>query len=83
MSENRKKLELPEKILFVNGLTGEVTKEARFADVPDAIRFAPNGDGEIEPVVKIVNITSGKQRIIRQMGRDGAVLKSTVQFLER
>lgn len=83
MSENRKKTELPEKILFVNGLTGEVRKEARFADVPHEIRFAPNDKGEIEPVFKIVDITTGNQRIIRQMGRDGSVLKSTVQFLER
>jgi hypothetical protein len=78
---NEKQFQLPDTILFINGLTSEITKEVNFADVPETIRFAPNASGEIEPVVKIVEISNGNQRIIRQMGRGGIVLKSTVQFL--
>lgn len=73
---------LPEKIVFINGLTNEVRREEAFENVPESIRFAPNAEGMLEPVVKIVDVTTEKQRIIKQFGRDGAVLRSTLQFLD-
>lgn len=80
--DNTEKLPLPEKIIFVNGLTNEITREENFADVPESIRFLPNENGEIEPVVKIVEITADDRRVIKQMGRGDVVLKSTVQIPE-
>lgn len=77
------KNQLPEKIVFVNAATNEVTKEVRFEEVPESIRFVPNAAGQIEPVVKITEFTSGDQRIIKQLGRGDVLLKSTVQFLEK
>lgn len=81
MSQTEKSL-FPEKIVFVNAATGEVTKEVNFTDVPESIRLLPNAQGELEPVVKITEFTTENQRIIKQLGRDGTVLKSTVQILE-
>ncbi len=78
MPENQQPL--PEKIIFINGLTNEVRNEERFEDVPDSIRFAVNSEGKVEPVVKIVDVTTDKQRTIEQLGRNDVVLKTTVQF---
>jgi hypothetical protein len=79
---NEEKLPLPEKIVFIDGLTNQIRQEEAFEDVPESIRFAPNAQGELEPVVKIVDVTTDTQRIIRQFGRDDVVLRSTVQFLD-
>ncbi|MCV5153589.1 hypothetical protein OFC46_27255, partial [Escherichia coli] len=69
-------------ITFINGLTNQVVREVDATSVPEAIRFAPNADGRLEPVVKIVETTIGRQRTIKQYGPDGVLLRSTVQFLE-
>ena len=81
--ENEEKSSLPEKIVFINGLTNEIRSEEAFEDVPQSIRFAPNARGELEPVVKIVDVTTATQRIIKQFGRDDVVLRSTLQYLEK
>lgn len=80
--ETKEKPLLPEKIVFIDGLTGEIRREEAFEDVPESIRFAPNARGKLEPVVKIVDVTTEKQRIIRQFGRGDVVLRSTMQYLD-
>ena len=77
----KKQLPLPEKIVFINGLTNEVRNEEKFEDVPESIRFASNAKGIKEPVIKIVDVTTDNQRIIKQLGRGDVVLKTTLQFL--
>lgn len=67
----------PGKIIFMEGDT--VTREADADEVPFRIRFVETPEGLI-PVVKIVAVTIGRQRTIRQYGPDGQLLKSTVQL---
>ena len=61
----------PGKITFVNGTTTTVEDAST---VPESIRFA-----EGVPVVKVVAMTEGDRRIIREYGVDGTLLRSTVQ----
>lgn len=82
MENTKKSPALPEKIVFVDEVTGKITDEKSFGEVPDSIKFLPNADGEIEPVVKITEMTDGRQRIIKQFGYGDSLLKSTVQILE-
>jgi len=63
-------------ITFVDE-TSERVEQA--ADVPESIRFATNRDGALVPVVRVVAVTAGDQRTIREYGADGALLRSTVQ----
>ena len=74
-SMNSKTPKHPGKITFVNG-TEETVKEA--STVPESIRFAEDG-GKLVPVVKVVAMTEGDRRIIREYGVDGTLLRSTVQ----
>lgn len=71
----------PGKIALVNAATNEVTGEIDFSEVPESIRRVPNARGEIEPVVMITELTLGRRRIIKQIGRVGTILKSTVALL--
>lgn len=81
--ENEEKTSLPEKIVFLDGLTDRVRREERFENVPETIRFAPNARGELEPVFKIVDIAGAEERVIKLLGRDDVVLRSTLQRLDR
>lgn len=72
-------LKLPEKIVFVDGLTGKVREEVDFEEVPLPIRFADSKDGISTPVVKIVDITDGNNRTIKQYGADDELLRTTYQ----
>jgi hypothetical protein len=77
--------ELPEhpgEIEYVDGATGEVTRRAPAADVPEQIRYAPGPDGELRPVVRITVLTVGPRREIRQFGPGGELLRSTYQRAE-
>jgi len=74
--------EHPGKIIFVDGLTQEITKELPAAEVPFGIRFVETEAGLV-PVVKIVNIATDKQQTIRQYGPDGQLLRSTVQVADK
>ena len=57
----------------------ETTWTQPAADVPFAIRFI-RGPGGWVPVVRIVAVTAGDRRTIRQYGPDGQLLQSTVQL---
>jgi hypothetical protein len=70
----------PGTITFIDGT--EVTTESA-ADVPESIRFAPDKEGKEVPVVKVVATTASGRRTIREYGVDGALLRSTVQVLEK
>lgn len=72
-------LKLPEKIVFVDGITGNIREEVNFEDVPESIRFAESKDGISTPVVKIVDITDGNTRTIKQYGADDVLLRTTYQ----
>ena len=71
--------EHPGKIIFVDGLTQEVTKEVLASEVPFNIRFIETEDGFV-PVVKIVNFATEDRNIIRQYGPNNELLQSTVQI---
>jgi hypothetical protein len=73
--------EHPGKIVFIDGLTQEVTDEMLASEVPFSIRFVETETGLV-PVVKIVSFTTEQQRIIRQYGPDDQLLQSTVQLAE-
>jgi len=70
--------EHPGKIMFVDGLTQEVTKEVMASEVPFSIRFIETDAGYV-PVVKIVNFMTEERNIIRQYGPNDELLQSTVQ----
>ena len=72
----------PGTIEFVDGTTGQVTREERAEDVPESIRFAGGSDGELRPVTRIVITESGDQREIRSYGADGEFLTVTYQIAE-
>lgn len=72
-------LKLPEKIVFVDGITGNIREEVNFEEVPESIRFAESKDGISTPVVKIVDITDGNTRTIKQYGADDVLLRTTYQ----
>ncbi|HMQ52291.1 MAG TPA: hypothetical protein PKE64_26440 [Anaerolineae bacterium] len=71
--------EHPGKIVFINGITQEIRHEKSAEEVPPTIRFVQTEHGPV-PVVKIVDFTTEEQRIIRQYGPEGQLLKSTVQI---
>lgn len=66
----------PGTITFVEGSSEKVEQAST---VPESIRFAPDKDGKLQPVVRVVAIAAGDQRTIREYGADGALLRSTVQ----
>ena len=72
----------PDTIEWVDAATGEVTARSAFAEVGDALRFAPGPDGEPVPVARMEVLTAGDRREIRQIGVDGAVLLTTYQRVE-
>lgn len=69
----------PGTIVFIDGITQEVTKEVPASEVPLNIRFVETEAGVV-PVVRIVNFTTAEKQIIRQYGPDGQLLRSTVQI---
>ena len=72
----------PGKIIFIDGVTQEITAEKSAAEVPSRIRFVETPQGRV-PVVKIVNFTTEDKRTIRQYGPEGQLLKSTVQMRKK
>jgi hypothetical protein len=74
--------EHPGTIEYVDGTTGKVVHVADAADVDEAISFAPGSDGTSQPVTRIVITTVGEQREVRQMGADGALLRTTFQRVD-
>ena len=75
-------LTLPEKIIFVDGITGEIREEVDFEEVPLSIRIADSKEGIATPVVKIVDITDGNTRTIKQYGAGDELLRTTYQRSE-
>ncbi len=71
----------PGKIVFVDGKTHQITDTLQAAEVPESIRFAETAKGWV-PVVKIVEITTDKERFIHFYGPDDQFLKSTIQVRE-
>ncbi len=69
----------PGKITFVDGNTQAIRREADAAELPESIAFVAV-EGQLHPVVRIVDFTSDDQRIIRQYGIDGQLLFSTLQL---
>lgn len=69
----------PEKIVYIDGLTGEVRKEVNFEDVPPSISFAESKDGIFTPIVKIVDVTTADSRTIKQYGDNDVLLRTTFQ----
>ena len=57
----------------------EKVSVASVADVPEHDRYAPTPEGDV-PVTKVVAHVHGDRRIIRELGPEGQVLRSTVQF---
>lgn len=70
----------PGTIVYVDGMTNQVVNTRNAAELPESARFAPDAQGRLVPIVKVVAFTVGKQRTIREEGPDGTVLRSTVQF---
>jgi hypothetical protein len=66
----------PGTIVFVEGAK-ETVEQA--ASVPESIRFAPDAKGKLAPVVRVVALTIGDMRTIKEYGADGALLRSTTQ----
>ncbi len=71
----------PGTIVFVDGKTQEITDTMKAAEVPESIRFVETAEGRV-PVVKIVEITTDKERFIHFYGPDDQFLKSTIQVRE-
>lgn len=71
--------EHPGTVEYVDGVTGKILHVADAADVDDAIGFAPGADGRPQPVTRIVITTVGDRREVRQLGADGALLRTTFQ----
>jgi hypothetical protein len=71
--------EHPGTVEYVDGATGKILHVADAADVEDAIGFAPGADGTLQPVTRIVITTVGERREVRQLGADGALLRTTFQ----
>jgi hypothetical protein len=71
--------EHPGTVVYVDGATEKVVHVADAADVDDAIAFAPGSDGVLQPVTRIVITTVGDRREVRQLGADGALLRTTFQ----
>ncbi|HZN94872.1 MAG TPA: hypothetical protein VFB81_19295 [Myxococcales bacterium] len=72
----------PGTILFVDENKGH--EHARpVSEVPESLRFAPDQNGNLVPVVKVVARVVGEQRTIREYGTGGEMLRSTVQFRAR
>ena len=72
----------PGTIIFVDENKGH--QHARpVSEVPEALRFAPDQNGQLVPVVKVVAHVVGEQRTIREYGAGGEMLRSTVQFKAR
>ncbi|HZN94023.1 MAG TPA: hypothetical protein VFB81_15025 [Myxococcales bacterium] len=69
----------PGTIVYVNGDTGEESASP-ISEVPEELRFAPDQDGNLVPVVRVVARTAGDQRNIHELGPDGQLLRSTVQI---
>ena len=74
--------EHPGTVEYVDGASGEVTRRVPAGDVPEAIRYAPGPDGQPQPVARIVVLTVGERREIRQFAPDGTLLRSTYQRAE-
>jgi hypothetical protein len=49
------------------------------SSVPELARFAPNAQGELTPIVRVVARRAGDKRIIQEFGPSGEMLRSTVQ----
>jgi hypothetical protein len=69
----------PGTITYIDNSNPSEAKTVKVEEVPESLRFAPTENGLV-PVVKVVAYTEGNQRIIREHGPDGAVVRSTVQF---
>jgi hypothetical protein len=74
--------EHPGTVVYVDGATGKVVHVADAADVDDAIGFAPGRDGILQPVTRIVITTVGDRREVRQLGADGALLRTSFQRVD-
>jgi hypothetical protein len=74
--------EHPGTVVYVDGTSGKVVHVADAADVDDAIGFAPGTDGTLQPVTRIVITTVGDRREVRQLGADGALLRTTFQRVD-
>ncbi|QRN97492.1 hypothetical protein JRI60_52685 [Archangium violaceum] len=68
----------PGSIQYIDGKTQQVTQTVDIAEVPANLRFAETPEGLV-PVVKVVALQEGNQRIIREYGPEGQFLRSTVQ----
>jgi hypothetical protein len=73
--------EHPGTVEYVDGATGTTMHVAQAGDVDDAISFAPGADGTPQPVTRIVITTVGDRREVRQIGADGALLRTTFQHV--
>ncbi len=69
----------PGTIVYVDGTTQKETARRSITEVPESLRFAPTAEGLV-PVVRVVAYTEGDQRIIREYGPAGELLRSTVQL---
>lgn len=70
----------PGTITFIDGASERVEQASA---VPESIRFSPDKNGKLVPVVRVVAYTQGSRRVIREYGVDGTELRSTVQIRER
>lgn len=68
----------PGTIVYIDGATQKETSRMPIAQVPEDLCFAPTPEGLV-PVVKVVAITHGNQRTLREYGPNGELLRSTVQ----
>ena len=69
----------PGTIVYVNGDTGEESTSP-ISEVPEDFRFAPDKDGQLVPIVRVVARVAGDQRTIHELGPGGEILRSTVQI---
>jgi hypothetical protein len=74
----------PGRIVYLDGNTGDVVSEEPADQVPDEFRFAPDEDGALIPILKVVATVSadGRTREIFEFGPDDALLRTTLQRRE-
>ncbi|MBL8949450.1 MAG: hypothetical protein JNK82_01645 [Myxococcaceae bacterium] len=68
----------PGQVTFAD-LDAGTEKVVAVDTLPEAMRFGTSADGVTLPVTRVEARLRGKQRVVRELGPGGEVLRSTVQ----
>jgi hypothetical protein len=68
----------PGSITYVDGDADAIVAECPVAEVPESGRFVDTDAGPV-PVVRVVATTAGDQRLVREYGPKGELLRTTLQ----